>query len=269
MANQIKTKKFNKKGIVALACAGVAVLGCSLAYFTDTVNTTASGKAGTLDIEVTSNMNFLDENDQNIINPGDVRAADFNVANEGNKSADLRTKLTLTSSEAMTETGQAEYELYYANKVTNVEGVGVIPVVFDSLDYSNAVDADSVVKTADPDLVAKAVAYVNAGTVDEGMTVSATLEGRELSEDHKTITYALNDETLNGNENDAERETEKGITSDDHSYPVVMVMKAQAKNAFQDSTVSVKADVEAKQHRNTQAGWAVIDTFETGDTVSN
>ena len=100
------------------------------------------------------------------------------------------------------------------------------------------------------------------------MTVSAPLEGRTMSEDHKTITYALNDETLNGNETAAERETETGITSDDHSYPVVMVMKAQAKNAFQNSTVSVKADVEAKQHRNTQAGWSVIDSFETGDTVT-
>lgn len=263
-----KSKLDNKKkGAACLGLAGLMLIGGTLAYFSDTANLATSGTAGTMDIEVVSAQNLLDKDGLNIINPGDVRNASFTVTNEGNKSADLRTKLTLTSDVAMTDAGQAEYELFYADKVTNVKGVGVIPVVFDGVDYSTATP-DAVAYTEDDAIIAKAVAYVTNGTVAEGMTVSSPLEGRTMSEDKKTITYDLNDEVLNGNEAHAERETEAGIAADDHSYNIVMVMKAQAKNAFQDSTVNIATKVDAKQHRNTSAGWAVIDEFEANDTVT-
>ena len=107
----------NKKiGAVCGIAALAVVAGASFAYFTDRADTTASGTAGTVGIDLASDINLLDADGQNILNPGDMRDGSFSITNTGNKSIDVRTTVVLTSSVAMDKTAdQAEYELYAAS----------------------------------------------------------------------------------------------------------------------------------------------------------
>lgn len=209
----------NKKiGAVCGIAALAVVAGASFAYFTDRADTTASGTAGTVGIDLASDINLLDADGQNILNPGDMRDGSFSITNTGNKSIDVRTTVVLTSSVAMDKTAdQAEYELYAASDVELVEGKGYAP---------------------------------KAG--------AKPIEVRSISEDGTKITYAIPDYVLNGNEDFAERETEDGITSDTHDYDFVLVFKGNSANKFQNSTVTIDVLAEAKQHRNTAAGWDIV-----------
>ena len=214
-------KKNNKKlGLVCGALAIVMVAGASFAYFTDRADTSAQGTAGTVGVDLTSDINLLDEDGKDILNPGDLRDGSFGVENTGNKSIDVRTTVVLTSSVPMdTEAAQAEYELYLKEDVEFVEGKGWMP--------------------------------------KDG---AQPLEVRSISEDGKTITYNIPDYILNGNESfgDDKREIEDGITTDSHDNDFVLVFKAGSSNDFQASTVQLDVLVEAKQHRNTGAGWDIV-----------
>ena len=213
-------KNKNLKGFICMALALVMVLGSSFAYFTDRADTSASGTAGTVGVDLTSDINLLDEDGKDILNPGDLRDGSFGVENTGNKSIDVRTTIVLTSSVAMDKTAaQAEYELYLKDDVEFVEGKGWMP--------------------------------------KDG---AQPLEVRSISEDGKTITYNLPDYILNGNEDfgDDKREIEDGITTDSHDNDFVLIFKAGSSNAFQDSKVQLDVLVEAKQHRNTGAGWDIV-----------
>ena len=213
-------KNKNLKGFICMALALVMVLGSSFAYFTDRADTSASGTAGTVGVDLTSDINLLDEDGKDILNPGDLRDGSFGVENTGNKSIDVRTTIVLTSSVAMDKTAaQAEYELYLKDDVEFVEGKGWMP--------------------------------------KDG---AQPLEVRSISEDGKTITYNLPDYILNGNEDfgDDKREIEDGITTDSHDNDFVLIFKAGSSNDFQDSTVQLDVLVEAKQHRNTGAGWDIV-----------
>ena len=214
-------RKNNKKlGLICGALAIVMVAGASFAYFTDRADTSASGTAGTVGVDLTSDINLLDADGKDILNPGDLRDGSFGVENTGNKSIDVRTTIVLTSSVAMDKTAaQAEYELYLKSDVHEEEGKGWVP---------------------------------NDG--------AQPLEVRSISDDGKTITYKLPDYILNGNEDfgDDKREIETGITTDSHDNDFVLVFKAGSSNAFQDSTVQLDVLVEAKQHRNTGAGWDIV-----------
>ena len=213
-------KNKNLKGFICMALALVMVLGSSFAYFTDRADTSASGTAGTVGVDLTSDINLLDEDGKDILNPGDIRDGSFGVENTGNKSIDVRTTIVLTSSVAMDKTAaQAEYELYLKDDVEFVEGKGWMP--------------------------------------KDG---AQPLEVRSISEDGKTITYNLPDYILNGNEDfgDDKREIEDGITTDSHDNDFVLIFKAGSSNEFQDSTVQLDVLVEAKQHRNTGAGWDIV-----------
>ena len=222
----------NKKiGAVCGIAALAVVAGASFAYFTDRADTTASGTAGTVGIDLASDINLLDADGQNILNPGDMRDGSFSITNTGNKSIDVRTTVVLTSSVAMDTTAdQAEYELYAASDVELVEGKG----------YTPKADAKPI-------------------------------EVRSISEDGTKITYAIPDYVLNGNEDFDERETEDGITSDTHDYDFVLVFKGDSANKFQNSTVTIDVLAEAKQHRNTGAGWQIVsqETYSlAGEDVS-
>ena len=213
-------KNKNLKGFICMALALVMVLGSSFAYFTDRADTSASGTAGTVGLDLTSDINLLDEDGKDILNPGDLRDGSFGVENTGNKSIDVRTTIVLTSSVPMdTEAAQAEYELYLKDDVHFVEGEGWMP--------------------------------------NEG---AQPLEVRSISEDGKTITYNIPDYILNGNEDfgDDNREIEDGITTDSHDNDFVLIFKAGSSNDFQDSVVTLDVLVEAKQHRNTGAGWDIV-----------
>ena len=229
-----KTAKRNLKigaGVAALAFT----IGGSFAYFTDYADTSASGTAGTVDITLdATGIVLTDELGQDILNPGDMRAVSYSVTNDGNKSIDVRTTITVTSSVAMNkEADQAEFEIYKLADVELVEGEGYKPV--------------------------------------EG---AMPLAVKSISEDGKVITYKPADIILNGTGDI--RETEADVLTsgtnvtvseagDSVAFDYVLVFKGEASNDFQAATVSIDLLVEAKQHRNTGAGWELV--AEDGYTV--
>lgn len=91
-------------------------------------------------------------------------------------------------------------------------------------------------------------------TLDDGTEVAG-----ELQADGKTIIYTVDDGlVLDGT---TEKDATPAATTKDYAYK--FKMDENAKNAFQGSTVSVKLELFAKQHRNTTTGWSLIDTYET------
>lgn len=98
---------------------------------------------------------------------------------------------------------------------------------------------------------------------DNAEEYTITVAGQSItpvkSDDDKTLTYSLADITLNGS-----IETETGVTVTEQGYDVAMAFAKAAKNAFMDSNVTVKLDIQAKQHRNTTASdfaaWASYTT---------
>ena len=80
---------------------------------------------------------------------------------------------------------------------------------------------------------------------------------RSVSTDKKSISYTIDQFTLNGTGTAAE--TENGVTSNAKSSAYVLVFKNTAGNAFQDITVTLDYMAQAKQHRNTNdATWTDI-----------
>jgi len=82
------------------------------------------------------------------------------------------------------------------------------------------------------------------------------------SDDDKTLTYELAQITLNGAGEGAE--VEDGVTVTEQEYDVYLAFDRLAQNKFMDSTVTVELDIQAKQHRNTEASdWVEWATYET------
>lgn len=212
----------NKKiASVLMATTAIGVLGVgSFAYFTDRADTSVEATAGTVDLTPNfAGINLLDKDGQDILNPGDMRAFKFSMANDGNKSVDVRTTIKLTSSVKMTdENGQAEFELYNKNDVEEVAGEGYKP--------------------------------------KEGAKPVAV---RQIAEDGMSITYKVADYVLDGKNTGKGAETESEANGKtDYTYDYVLVMRGTSKNDFQNATVKVDVLAEAKQHRNTSAGWQVV-----------
>ena len=221
------SKKFSKKtkSIVALVLAVVMVFGMSFAYFSDYAQTSTTGKAGTVAVSVDSNMNLLDADGKDIINPGDLRDAGFTVTNEGNKSIDVRSTIVLTTQSknagvdlafSGTNTTQSEYDLYLRSDVEEVAGRGWAP------------------KDGAQPLQVKAI-------------------------DGDTITYQTPVYSLNGNSDRYDEvETIDGVDAFAQTNDYVLIMKGAAGNEWQNSIVSIDVLVEAKQHENTGAGWDIV-----------
>lgn len=219
----VKTENQNSKKRKIARIASGALAACmlmvgSFAYFTDRVSTNASATAGTVTLHLTDNINLLDADGKDIYNPGDMRTADFAVENTGNKSVDVRSTIKVTSTEAM-DTAAAQAEYELYN-------------------------------ASDVELVEGKGYAPKAG--------ATPVADRTISDDGKVITYDIPDYVLNGNENLAEQEMEDGINTDSHDYNYVLVFKGASANKFQNSGVKLDVLVEAKQHRNTSAGWEVV-----------
>lgn len=71
-----------------------------------------------------------------------------------------------------------------------------------------------------------------------------------VSDNKLSITYAIPDIILNGT---IETETDGVAQTEGQDYDLYLDFAKAAANKFMDSTVSVKLDVMAKQHRNTNA----------------
>ena len=219
-------KKMTNKN-VALACVGAAfvlALGASMAYFTDYAATSAEGTAGTVAIALDSKINLLDANGMNILNPGDMRDAGYDVTNMGNKSIDVRETVILEAfgmyMADMPLTGdaetQSEFDLYLRSDVELVEGEGYKP-----------------------------------------MTGAKPLQVKSI--DGNKITYTLPEYSLNGNSDEYDEvETIDGVDAFAKENDFVFVFKGEAGNDWQGSSAKITVFVEAKQHENTGAGWELI-----------
>ncbi len=141
-----KKKLFTITGVV---CALSLIVG-SFAFFTDRLTQDTSAVAGNIDLVFTdtseadgSNNEFaLDEvwinevgglvYDENIINPGDYFDLSYLLTNEGSKTIDVRQKLVLTSSVAMT----ADAEEYQLTITGGNDSVAVTPDEDESDEYT-------------------------------------------------------------------------------------------------------------------------------------
>lgn len=218
-----KKTKTPKRALCALL-AVVMLMGASFAYFSDYATTSVTGTAGTVAIAMDSDINLLDAEGRDILNPGDMRDGSFAVTNEGNKSIDVRTTVALTALDhegnPINFTGdaetQSEYDLYLASDVELVEGYGYQP------------------------------------KADAKPLEVKTIEGN-------VIKYVLPEYSLNGNSDKYDEvETIDGIDAFAHDYDFVMVFKGATGNEWQASTVQLDLIVEAKQHENTGAGWDIV-----------
>ena len=206
-----KAKRPGLKSIIALSLSFVLMLSCSFAYFTDYLATSTTGTAGTVQISMEDNINLLNADGQDILNPGDIRPVQFTIKNDGNKSVDYETIIKLTSSVPMMDRldsggngsvealdddltppitlGEgdpdpflyekwspyaSEYELYWAKDIVAVEGYGHYP---------------------------------KAGDYEEGNIVYPLMD-RYVNAARTQIVYVLDKETLSGNETFDEREME-------------------------------------------------------------
>ena len=152
-------------------------------------------------------------------NPGDIADLSFGISSVGNKSIDVREKFVITSDTALTEDAQSEFEIYARADVSQ--------------------DANG------------------AYQPNPGAEPIAIGEDRIVGQDGKTITYVLDEYTLNGSGEYAE--VEDGISATEKESEYVLVFNKNASNDYQGAEVSVDFLAEAKQHRNTGSDtWAEI-----------
>lgn len=219
-----------------LAVSGIGIFTYS--YLTDRTDNSESITAGTVDIVLDTTaedksdsigIDFTDNEGKDILNPGDARQASFSVENIGNKSVDIRTTIYLTST-----------------------------VPFDV--YS---------EQAELELYNKEDVELIDGKGYQPKDGAKPLEVREFTPDRLSIVYSIPEYVLNGNMDLEEKEIEDRVTTDTHIYDYVLLVKRDASNDFQNVNVKMTVLVEAKQHRNTSAGWHLItkESIQIGDST--
>lgn len=107
-------RKPKKLVALVLALATVAALAVgTFAFFTDRIQAQATATAGTLELALTD----ITTSNSTKMKPGSGSTVNFTLSNLGNKSADVREVLVLSSPVAMTA-GAEEFDLYLASDVT-------------------------------------------------------------------------------------------------------------------------------------------------------
>lgn len=222
------------KTLITVLVLVITICG-SLAYFTDYSEVYQSGTAGTLDIELINNINLLDEDGKDILNPGDMRSASITINNLGNKSADIRLLLRCYVEDGKDLYSYEGFMLYHKDDVEYIEGKGwqpkenAMPVGFESNPR-----------------------YCSPTRNEHGYVVE----------------YYIPEFILNGNETlpDMKRELEVDVATDKKNFDVsdggssvtidyVLLFYSEAGNEFQGITVAIEVEILAKQHRNTASLW--------------
>jgi len=151
--------------------------------------------------------------------PGEAITLSYDLTNIGNKSADVREMIVIT--------------------VTDSKGNAV------SLNANSPEFA--LYKASDVTINASTGAFTIKGSPN------TTVNGNKITYDGASDEFILN-----GNVNDAARETETG-GKDKHDGEYVLVFSASAGNKFQNLTLTIDYEAQAKQHRNTgDSTWAVV-----------
>lgn len=227
--NPDKNKKKLTFSIAVLLLSSVALIGITIAFFTDTVSKpTASSTAGTVKIAFsdTNPINLINPNGNiDNFNPGDGRLINVGVNNTGNKSVDVKETLVLTPTSA-------------SSTFLDPNAVAGTPMGWAIYNASDC-KQDSTTQNWTPNTGAQPVV---APTVANGK-----------------ITYVLPDAVLNGTGSNAETETGVTITTTNGQF--VLYMLTASDNRYQGATLSLDVKAQAKQHRNTtSAEWASLQT---------
>ena len=274
MKKLVLTRK--KAAAIALSASAVLTLGASLAYFTDRADTTATGRAGTVAIDLASNVDLLSEDGKAILDPGDMNDASFTITNQGNKSIDVRETIVLSALDkngsplALTEVnGQAEYELYLASDVeADANGsyapkAGAVPLAVRTADLSNGKITYAIPQYT---LNGSSTGGRSAGV---GFEKPAQNVGESDADYEARVAAAKAAYIADHVEDDTGRELESGVSSITHTSPFVLLFRGSSSNAFQGSSVTLDIRAEALQHRNTGNGtWETVrtETISIGGT---
>lgn len=110
-----------KRKIIGLTVAALLALTCvgSLAFFSDRETVNANAEAAKITVGVETNWA-----DTTLL-PGTKMDLPSTISNTGNRAMDVKETLILTSDIALASTGAAEFEIYAASDVEQVNGVWV------------------------------------------------------------------------------------------------------------------------------------------------
>ena len=218
--NTIKNKRV-KFAVAAIAASLILMIGATLAIFTDYKLGSATGTAGTVEIDIDdANFSLLDPDGKDIFNPGDGRLVNAKVSNIGNKSVDLRQTLTVT----MEAKNAAEFTALPDDATTPMGWV-----LYAKSDCTEDANGNWV-----PNSGAEPIAPDSFTDNGDGTA---------------TAVYVLDEIVLNGTGTVAEIEPGVSITYTSGDYVLVMLLESD--NSYQGAIVSLDLLAEAKQHRNT------------------
>lgn len=261
--------------VIAVAMVAAMMAG-SFAYFTDRVESQANATAGTVGItQANTWTNNLKDADGDLVidnlNPGDSRSLKFSVTNTGNKAVDVRHSLKLSvldskdqpkamsMREDVAGLEMLQFEIFKASDVKTISNdsgnVGYVlnegaePLfTSDVVGTDDKMGAERVV-----DLDNGTVTYYFADSILDG--VGANKEtGYAAAEhtDHDT-TLAATDAVISKTAED----------NDTVTYDYVLIFRDTTLNDFQDCTIHLDLEVEAKQHLNTNSSWKHVETIST------
>lgn len=256
----------NKKKIVAIAgtlgVAAVAVVGASLALFTDKTDGSVKGTAGTIDITLD---NLTLSNPDNI-NPGDsdpdmptkyvpTEGDPLYDASQPNKEVEISTTehaLTFTITNDGTKSMRTRHTLVLSVKDT--EGNYLDADVLSLWEDSKELTGKSYIGTDDKE-------YTELTDVPASVTI-------------KAVKYVFTPDIFDGFGLQAETETASTVKATANAaatkdYTYILAMDKDTKNEYQGATVTIETLFEGMQFRNTtQDDWKVVSTDTFNMTVA-
>ena len=259
-----------------LAISSAFLLGSTLSYFTDRADTVVQGTAGSLRIQLIPDVDLTGDDGNGTLIPGDGRRVYFRIPNKGNKSLDLKETIKLTCSVPMTNTGQqAEFDLYKTSDIEQDASGAYFPKSFTSESAAESSLGESGYISITDETRKLYKAYTDHETSDPSVIyVAKPLNVRSVSEDKKTITYAIPVSVLDGDHtlSDYETESESG-GNDTESEEYTLIFRKNSSNEFKNSSLIIEKLILAKQHRNTGSDWDVVASgtyeFQNGDVTDD
>lgn len=263
--------------ILAGAMALCLLVG-TFAYFTDRVESKGSATAGTIGITEADTWadNLKDADGARVLdnlNPGDSRSLAFSVTNTGNKAVDIRHTLKLSvldskdQPKAMSMRADVaglemlQFEIFKASdvEVTSEDNgnqgyklkAGAEPLFSSAtMDDTTMMGAKRVV-----DADKGTVTYYFADSILDGVGANAEIGyAKALHVDGTTL--AATDAVVDATEDSATKNAKV-------DYDYVLIFRDTTLNDFQDCTIHLDLEVEAKQHLNTNSSWEHVETIST------
>lgn len=205
-------KKKKKKSAAAFGVtAALCLTVSSFALFTDRFQSQAEYAAGSLDISLTETWQADNSALATAFKPGTAVKLDYHLSNDGNLAASVRESIVISADKALSSGGDRELDLYAAQDVTLDKDGNVLSV--------------------------------------SGSPITPTYGNySDSSGQHYTLSYSLDELTLNGSGSSAET-VSGGLNGYDGEY--VLVFNNGVKNQFQNVNLDIEYMAQALQHSNT------------------